>query len=140
MPCEPVLRGPLPLPTLPASSSRAFLSGGCVSLFCVGSLVCDNVAQGAVDKVVRTSSKLGLVGEIVLVELLRLLLGLLVVDGVCTGCAELALFSATMHLPRLMREYGDDVPPCPEGMLAICVVLLGAEEGSGLLEFRWRRG
>ena len=34
---------------------------------------------------VRTSGELGVVGEVVLVEVLRLLLGLLVVDGVCTG-------------------------------------------------------
>jgi len=47
MPWEPVLRGPLPLPTLPASSSRAFLSGGCVSLFCVDSLLCEDVGRWA---------------------------------------------------------------------------------------------
>jgi hypothetical protein len=35
--------------------------------------------------VVRTGSQLGLVCKVVLVEVLRLLLGLLVVDGVGTG-------------------------------------------------------
>jgi hypothetical protein len=34
----------------------------------------------------RTGSELGLVRDVILVELLRLLLGLLVVDGVGTGC------------------------------------------------------
>lgn len=36
----------------------------------------------------RTGSELLLVGQIILVEIGGLLLGLLVVDGVCTGCCE----------------------------------------------------
>jgi hypothetical protein len=37
-------------------------------------------------EMVRTGSELGLVREVILIELLRLLLGLLVMDGVGTGC------------------------------------------------------
>lgn len=40
MPWEPVLSGPLPLPTLPASSSRAFLSGGELAIVCVCVCAC----------------------------------------------------------------------------------------------------
>ena len=50
----------------------------------------------------RTSSKLGLVRNVVLVELGRLLLGLLVVDGVGARCGSLSAFwEATVCLPAL---------------------------------------
>jgi hypothetical protein len=95
MPWEPVFSGPLPLPTLPASSSRAFLSvrnlsasvyclSSSAAAWCVGSRKRNMSWWGR--KWLRTGSELGLVCEVILVEFLRLLLGLLVVDRVGTGC------------------------------------------------------
>jgi hypothetical protein len=67
------------------------------------------------------------VGEVVLVEILGLLLGLLVVDGVCTGCFIIEIVSRILVVllaalrrlnPALLgREVGLYIPPCPEGIL-----------------------
>lgn len=89
MPCEPVLRGPLPLPTVLARSSRAFLS---ILRGQLGSLLCCRAKRGIVGYEVgigrhkHTSCELGLVRDVILVEILSLLLGLLIVDRVCTSC------------------------------------------------------
>jgi hypothetical protein len=65
-------------------------------IICVfGSLVAVGMARFGLEEVVRTSSKLGFVGDVVLIEILRLLLGLLVVNGVGTGCAECQSYSAS---------------------------------------------
>jgi len=56
----------------------------------------------------RTGSELRLVRNVVLVEVLRLLLGLLVVDGVCTGYnrakSQPISFSFSSMLPRYVHR------------------------------------
>jgi hypothetical protein len=90
MPWEPVFMGPLLLPTLPASSSRAFLSVVLSAAMYDHATIWYARLRGCeagsdVREMVRTGSELSLVREVILIELLRLLLGLLVVDGVGTG-------------------------------------------------------
>jgi len=70
-------------------------------------------------RAVRTSSKLLLVGKVILVELDGLLLLLLVVDGVCTGYGILSALTPLQFAQRLWRS-----PPCPEGILKKSVVLV----------------
>jgi hypothetical protein len=86
MPWEPVLSGPLPPLTLPASSSRAFLSV-CTLLVLVSyrTIFVSRLGVGVKEQRLRTGSELRLVRDIILIEVLRLLLGLLVVNWVCTG-------------------------------------------------------
>jgi hypothetical protein len=109
MPCEPVLSGPLPFPTDFAKSSRCFFSVYCQH-------VCRGVSHSGRGvsrllryglrvtrgRAVRTSSELGLVGEILLVEFDSLLLLLLVVDGIGTGCSILS--ALTPH--QVAQNYG----------------------------------
>lgn len=62
---------------------------------------------------VRTGSELGFVGNVVLVEVLHLLLGLLVVDGVGSGCRRVsalillhdAFTPPTVWLARSSKTY-----------------------------------
>lgn len=101
MPWDPVFKGPLPLPTVLARSSRAFLSvplSVCVSgahlsirlkmLRLQPDIRSASRHSGVVStgKRKHTSSELGLVCEVVLIELLGLLLGLFVVNGIRPGC------------------------------------------------------
>jgi len=70
-------------------------------------------------RALRTSSELLLVGEVILVELDGLLLLLLVVDGVCTGCGILSALTPLQFAQKLGRS-----PPCPEGILKKSVGLV----------------
>ena len=70
-------------------------------------------------RALRTGSELLLVGEVIVVELDGLLLLLLVVDGVCTGCGVLSALTPLQFAQRLWRS-----PPCPEGILKKSVVLV----------------
>jgi len=99
MPWEPVLSGPLPLPTDLASSSRCFFSVYCQYVYPLGACVggasrAVRVEMSGGDSEnwgrVRTSSELVLVGEIVLVQLGLDRLLLLVVNGVGTRCITLS--------------------------------------------------
>ena len=70
-------------------------------------------------RALRTGSKLLLVGHVILVELDGLLLLLLVVDGVCTGCGIVSALTPLQSARKLGRS-----PPCPEGILKKSVVLV----------------
>jgi hypothetical protein len=73
------------------------------------------------------------VREVILIELLRLLLGLLVVDGVGTGCLSrnVSLVSSMLRYfldPAVCGER-QNLPPCPEGMLAVWCGVGDVKEG-----------
>jgi hypothetical protein len=73
------------------------------------------------------------VRKVILVELLRLLLGLLVVDGVGTGCLSrnVSLVSSMLRYfldPAVCGER-QNLPPCPEGMLAVWCGVGDVKEG-----------
>jgi hypothetical protein len=80
-------------------------------------------SETCLEKESRTGSELGLVCDVILVEILRLLLGLLVVDGVGTGCCAKCQPGSAFEVLRLTPQsvMEKHSPPCPEGMLAVCV-------------------
>ena len=84
--------------------------------------------------VLRTSGELGLVGDIILIELVGLLLGLLVVNGVGTSCGILSAFysfNAVSEPRAVLRKGLWRLPPCPEGILKVTTVLSKRSCGFG---------
>ena len=140
MPCEPVFSGPLPLPTLPASSSRAFLSSGRVSLvyYCYQHSrahvlsVFEELYGGFRDGVgswYAPAASLALWAISSSSRSCAFFLGFLLWMGLVPAAQNVS-----PH-PSLRCDYpawwgSKHSPPCPEGIFAIFVVFCGFMEKS----------